>query len=254
MKDVRGEIFKKYLLITPLTRIAQPPKTANGDALLEFAKKSKIIATSKDPLFAIQEALLDNENYTLSNQISKAVGYKQTSKFTVTFRTTPHEIRHPLWRTILIQCPEEWIKEGIGIWVDMSTAKRITDPHVLHGDNAQAEAHIYYKAPLFSKSGMKKLGDKKLKEMFKLGKEFWDRPEHRQNAWYFIDREYHRRFAYWSTEYQKYLDPLSVHANINKLAAAQHIEKREEYLRGLKELKKAMEKNGKAYWKYHYID
>lgn len=214
-----------------------------------------MIATDNDPLVSIFDASLHTENYTLSNNAYYATGFLRTSSFWVKYYSANQRKKGPTWEQILLQCPDMWVKEGIGLWANDSTFRPIDSDKLIGGKNVEMEVIVYYNPPLISKRGLSRLSAKQLRALYDKGKDFWEEPQQRPNAWLLIEREYYRRSDPWSIEYLKYLDPKTVYAKLRKFESdnVKHTNK-EVYLAAIRKLYKNMLADGKAYWKYQYID
>lgn len=241
----------RYAMIAALTRVPNIPKEIVGDdeKIAAWAKRCKLDIRPEHPLYIIKIPALSTENYTYSNALTSATGYHKKGIFTMTYYANIHDKRHPNWNDVLNSCPDQWVKEGVGLWPNMQTVQR-RDDHTL-----EIEVWIYRKPPLISREGLSGLNKKNFMALYDKGADYWNEPHQRRNAWLLIEREYYRRFDKWSTGYQKFLDIKTVHKNIMTLSkeTLRHADKTVS-LRELKELHKDMSSNPQKYIIYQWID
>lgn len=254
---MKPTIQQIYTLLIALIRLPNMPKKIKGnpEKEREWATTAKLSVKKTDPLYAINNATLYSENYTLSNRGKQVSGYRKIGSFKVRIRRAPHNNNIPRWSDVLLSCPDKYHKEGIGLLLLERNAVKVDPPLIVQGKNTEFEVQVYYKAPLFTKAGMRALSNTLLTEMFTKGEDHWNESHHRRNAWLFIEREYYRRFDHYSTHYLKYLDSITLHSIFHKIKDGRiTVTNKEECLEAVKNLKKEMDDNYPKYWKYQYLD
>ncbi len=250
-------IQQLYTLIVPLIRLPKLPAKLKGksaDLIMEWAKTAKLRVKKTDPLHVINDPILYSENYTLSNKVTQVSGYEKIGSYKVRIHRKRNNLNVPTWSNVLLACDPKYLKEGIGLLLLERSAQPADPEKLFEGKNTEFDVEVYQKPPLFSKKGMRKLSNVQVREMFTKGPTYWNKEEYRRNAWLFIDREFWRRFDRYSPHYQKYLDIITVKANMHKIEDGTYtVPNKEKCVTDLKALLKRME-DYPLYWKYHYLD